>query len=179
MDRGKVGCCSDHQVNPALRLETPTSLFVEANGSLPPSTWTTRLSSHRPTCERYTFHASLCTAQYTQLKPTMASKDKKRTAIVVGKLPLHQSSSNLTALRCRSWRRRLSSTTCQSRILGDRPRKEFLHRRALQLNQPRRISFRPRRLTPPPPEALQRNVPRPRHLARSRRRPTAQMRTQL
>lgn len=36
---------------------------------------------------RYNFTASLCTAQDTQFKLTMASKDKKRTAIVVGKLP--------------------------------------------------------------------------------------------
>ena len=172
-----MGCCPDHEVNPALRL--PRHDSSKPTGAYLLSTWTTRLSSHLPTCERYNFRASLCTAQYTQLKPTMASKDKKKTAIVVGKLPLHQSSSSLTALRCRSRRRRRRSTTCQSRILGHRPRKEFLHRRPLQLNQPRRISFRPRSLAAPPPKALQRNLPRPRHLARSRRRPTAQMRTKL
>jgi hypothetical protein len=178
MDRGEVGCCSDYRVNPAPKLHVMIRRSQRELTSFNLD-YKVKYRSHRPTCERYNFHVSLCTAQYTQLKPTMASKEKKKTAIVVGKLPLHQSGPNLTAFRCRSRRRRLCSTTCQSRILGHRSRKELLHRRALQLNQPRRVSFRPRPLTPPPPKAVQRNLPRPRHLARSRRRPTAQMRTEL
>jgi hypothetical protein len=94
-------------------------------------------------------------------------------------LSLHHPTLKLTTLRCRSRRRSLSSTACQSRILGHSPRKEFIHWRPLQLNPPRRIQIRPRPLTSPPPQALQRNIPRPRHLARSRRRAAPQMRTEL